>query len=541
MKFNRELDESAVPEWKEKYLDYKQAKKMLKAVARAIRSAGRSPLKPDQQPSPFAPSGRDGPVSSFLRRGWTAHGGLPRRRLPARAQSEVASSVWQRQDELESAATSRVSGMSGVSRVSSNVNPVDTWSPLRQQTTNVSNASGDSRPRMMRYGSIIGSPPGSQTPLSHRLSQQRTQVSTLELPNPALDLEISKGDQDRTWDDPEYDHPVSPGSVQDVRQRQRPARPPPTQLAHTGNAYQIRPPTDGAFQSSMHSGHRQGPKPRRFYSTPTGIPRSPLLHRMFSFAPSVKSSNRDNDVALEAYQELDFRQADFFHYLDKELDRIEEFYKEKEDEAIDRLKVLREQLHIMRNQRMDEIEASERLKKKQQLTHGTDGNVDPNDAHDADTSGDEATADNEPSRGRLPSGARLHHYKKSVVSQMDHALDRLEQVRTGHIGKTSNAMRYLGTPPSLGIEPDNNRDYTRKPQTSITYRAAKRKLKTAFFEYYRGLELLKSYVMLNHTAFRKITKKCDKTIAEQPGKTYMNDKVDNSRFVTSQTVDRLLK
>ena len=55
------------------------------------------------------------------------------------------------------------------------------------------------------------------------------------------------------------------------------------------------------------------------------------------------------------------------------------------------------------------------------------------------------------------------------------------------------------------------------------------------------MELLKGYALLNHTAFRKITKKCDKTIAEQPGKTYMLKKVDRARFVNSQTIDGLMK
>ena len=76
---------------------------------------------------------------------------------------------------------------------------------------------------------------------------------------------------------------------------------------------------------------------------------------------------------------------------------------------------------------------------------------------------------------------------------------------------------------------------------SVTYRVAKRKLKHAFVEYYRTLELLKSYALLNQTAYRKITKKCDKIIAEQPGKTYMLKKIDRARFVNSQTVDGLMK
>lgn len=69
MKFNKELDENAVPEWKEKYLDYKQGKKKLKAVGRAIKSVDKSPFKNASRQSPFGSSLRDAPVQNLFNRG----------------------------------------------------------------------------------------------------------------------------------------------------------------------------------------------------------------------------------------------------------------------------------------------------------------------------------------------------------------------------------------------------------------------------------------------------------------------------------------
>ena len=42
MKFAKELDEGHVPEWRYKYIDYKQGKKKIKAVSRALREANRT-------------------------------------------------------------------------------------------------------------------------------------------------------------------------------------------------------------------------------------------------------------------------------------------------------------------------------------------------------------------------------------------------------------------------------------------------------------------------------------------------------------------
>ena len=239
---------------------------------------------------------------------------------------------------------------------------------------------------MMRYGSIIGSPPVAEE--SPAMSEIQKQASLLELPDPALDPRVPKGQQSRGTNS-EQDRRVSFGTP-DTSQPQN---------AQIGRS--------GTFDTSTaHHTAPTGLKPRyqsvfapkRVNSMPADG--RPFMKRMFSLqkgAPSPKPpGSAGNDIALEAYRELDFRQAEFFLFLDKQLEKIEDFYEEKENQATERLKVLREQLHIMRNRRLEEVVEAENNKLKH-IMNGKqvngksapdplDGTKDTADAHPRRTS-----------------------------------------------------------------------------------------------------------------------------------------------------------
>lgn len=258
----------------------------------------------------------------------------------------------------------------------------------------------------------------------------------------------------------------------------------------------------------------------------------------------MRSGN--DDVALEAYREADFRQAEFLHFLDKQLDKIEKFYHIKEAEATERLGVLREQLHILRNRRLEEIVAAEQRQSRHHHSNGIMSFAPENlpwagrsgeEMEDPDQShGDENGAAN----GAVKDSSRPPHGHRwaSVTSQVDNAWDK---VRTGRVGKTSKAMEELGTPSSTRLDPGTQDYVRRQPKEAMPpYRVAKRKLKLALQEYYRSLELLKSYTLLNRTAFRKINKKFDKTVNSSSGAKmrYMSDIVNKAHFVSSDVIDQ---
>lgn len=247
-------------------------------------------------------------------------------------------------------------------------------------------------------------------------------------------------------------------------------------------------------------------------------PTRPPTRRMFSGLRSSDPSQ--DDIALEAYREIDVRQSQFFLFLDKEMGKIEDFYKSKEDEATERLKILREQLHIMRDQRMEEIlYATSRTKRPSNSTELLSNGV---------------------SRNSTLGGEDSHLIKKNgnVKNNWAKAINGIPgRKRVPQSGKTFEAMQQLSTPSGPRAMEDL-RDYTRKSgHPEVPYRTAKRKLKIALAEYYRGLELLKSYALLNRTAFRKINKKFDKTVNARPSGRYMAEKVNDAYFVTSSIVD----
>lgn len=205
-----------------------------------------------------------------------------------------------------------------------------------------------------------------------------------------------------------------------------------------------------------------------------------------------------SDVPLESYKEFDMRQAEFFTFLDKELQKIEVFYKTKEDEAAERLEVLRDQLHEMRDRRVAETLADQQKKARSQR-------LDPYE----DVS--------RPKSDSEPLGIKWLRPLENAVG-------------IGHAAKPNGNRQ----------DESAYHDFSRRPQQEVPYRVAKRKLKLALTEFYRGLELLKSYALLNRTAFRKINKKYDKAVQARPTGRYMSEWVNKAWFVQSELLDNYI-
>jgi hypothetical protein len=213
---------------------------------------------------------------------------------------------------------------------------------------------------------------------------------------------------------------------------------------------------------------------------------------------------------MDVYREVDTAQTDFFAFLDGELKKIETFYQDRENEATQRLTVLRDQLHILRDRRLDE------LVRANGRSSGMAGHLSQ-------------------AEGVIIESEEGHVSKQSgLLGAVNHAFDSAVH---GRVGRRTKFMQTMTTPHALRGQ-DDNRDYVRRvAETRIPYRSAKRKLKLALQEFYRGLELLKSYALLNRTAFRKITKKYDKLLNSRPAGRYMSEKVNKAWFVKSDVLD----
>ena len=325
---------------------------------------------------------------------------------------------------------------------------------------------------LMSYGSFIPTPP-TDSPIARYDSRQN-----FELPGPAMHVSSEGPD------------PANPG---DNRRR----HPGQSSMQRSTTMHSV-PSLSGADASKLRS------EPD-MHGSPGAVHKSPSqLRRLFSHTATMGPMGQSrSDIRLQNSSGFDLvreREREFYEFLDSELDKVESFYRLKEEQAGARLALLREQLHEMRNRRIKEVASD--LRRDDRHTH---------------ESGDESKQD------------RFNGWVQPFRAMIFPP------------GPNSKALSTMAHTPYLaghGRNGDASRDYTRRPQEhEVSYRTAKRKLKLALQEFYRGLELLKSYALLNRTAFRKLNKKYDKTITARPPYRYVNEKVNKSWFVTSDVLE----
>ncbi|GJN85739.1 hypothetical protein PLIIFM63780_009310 [Purpureocillium lilacinum] len=425
MKFAKELERDAVPEWRIKYLNYKAGKKYVKAVSRAINRTPRG--LSNRTPSFFrpTPAGRtSGPEPSHS--ATIASRGAPGRAPPA----------------------------------SSEARPIPTSAPAAEHEA----LRGDGN--NLQYGSFVATPPPSSPP------NPEDGHHNFELPAPALH--------------PPLDSPEPPRSTDTLRK--------------SLSRFTMTRKASKAAAAAVHNtnGTDQLTTPKRsatatFGESPSRITRI-LSHASATFPRS--------DTTVPHVDQVREREQEFYEFMDSELDKVESFYKMKEEQAGQRLTVLREQLHEMRNRRIQEM---------------VDEEQDDSAAH---SNGHENGVDK--------SNGWVHPFKAKIFPP----------------GPNSKALRNMPRTPFLppSASAETRRDYSRRPPSSdVSYRTAKRKLKLALQEFYRGLELLKSYALLNRTAFRKLNKKFDKAANARPPLRFMTEKVNKAWFVNSDVLDGHIK
>ncbi|KAG9065305.1 Xenotropic and polytropic retrovirus receptor 1 [Linnemannia hyalina] len=74
----------------------------------------------------------------------------------------------------------------------------------------------------------------------------------------------------------------------------------------------------------------------------------------------------------------------------------------------------------------------------------------------------------------------------------------------------------------------------------LHHKVARSRIKAAIYEFYRSMEMLKNYRVLNKTGFIKIMKKFDKTAGWKASKEFQASKLKTAYFVTSTILDDLI-
>lgn len=452
-----------ITEWRIKYLNYKAGKKHIKAISKALNRAQGTPA---QAPRKVGTPTSEVPTPPFV--------------TPAQRPSDL-------QHSLSPAAEY---GDQSRSRSAMMARSPPRSIPIRDRNRGEHQSLTEGADTGVQYGSIVPTPPDRDlAPLAKKASQ-------FELPGPAIKVPSNT--------------PDAPGA--------RPLTNRANSANSLGRAALQRSASMAGANNGMAADHSQEPSRLALPAsgstfpnlTPSDInsPRT-RLRRMFTFTgPSALERYRSRgEYDMRTLDEVREKEREFYEFLDSELDKVETFYKQKEDHAGRRLALLREQLHEMRNRRTAEIVEVRRHKRTDE-SHG-------------------------------------HAWKESDKVDGPAHIPLLDPLRTRLFrpGPNSKALSKMGTPDGRGGQgSDERRDYIRRPtEDEVSYRTAKRKLKLALQEFYRGLELLKSYALLNRTAFRKLNKKYDKAVNARPAYRYMTEKVNKSWFVNSDTLDHQIQ
>ncbi|KAK9727557.1 Xenotropic and polytropic retrovirus receptor 1 [Basidiobolus ranarum] len=214
---------------------------------------------------------------------------------------------------------------------------------------------------------------------------------------------------------------------------------------------------------------------------PKASEREPFLRSRTLNALSMPSYTLNMTESLESTSRLQIELArrspeerSFFELLDKELEKICQFYDEKEKEAVKRLYALREQVLVL----------------------------------EAATTG-----------GEGPSSEHVNYHRIDNTKKDGHNCDDCDLVYNDPV--------------------DPEEVERRREEIASNEKALKHRLEKALLEYYRSVELLKNYKILNHTGFMKILKKFEKTAHWKCTQLYMA-KAESRNFVASTILDKII-
>ncbi|XP_043690864.1 phosphate transporter PHO1-like [Telopea speciosissima] len=268
----------------------------------------------------------------------------------------------------------------------------------------------------------------------------------------------------------------------------------------------------------------------------------------------VTNSNRGGGDEEDLYQtELVqlFSEEDevkeFFMKLDEELNKVNQFYKIKEREFVERGEILNKQLQIL----LDLKQILNDRRRKDLLSKSDSGIFDRSNSssRSSDCSGLSSELDETPSQSPSPDDV-IAAFERSGVNFIG-ATTRTKTKK----GKPKMAMRIdvpittltrsISSITSMLWEDLITNPKKENPGGAVgdlingkKIQSAEKMIRGAFVELYKGLGLLKTYSSLNMLAFTKILKKFDKVANQQASEDYLKV-VKRSHFTSSDKVVRL--
>lgn len=252
----------------------------------------------------------------------------------------------------------------------------------------------------------------------------------------------------------------------------------------------------------------------------------PFLHRVLTLGKTPVTVATETSLTIPEVQAK--AEKEFLKWLLDELNKCEKFYQEKEKQAIERYRLMHEQLEVMRD----------RWYRDKHQTAFEDDNAEVDEDPDSDGNGQAASLGNsssmETTNGSVSNQAPTKKRPSwKTMADTINGYSRFYSTQkvefNGGDGDSDDTLDANGKPFPL-------RDYERRkklgrnPVNDPPHRMAKRKLKKAYIEYFHGLEMLKSYIQINREAFRKITKKFDKAAGLRTSTKFMTEYVDRSHF-----------
>ncbi|EIM89067.1 EXS-domain-containing protein [Stereum hirsutum FP-91666 SS1] len=256
-------------------------------------------------------------------------------------------------------------------------------------------------------------------------------------------------------------------------------------------------------------------------------------------------------------------QVAYIEKLEHELAKIEAFYLAREGEARERGRVLREQLRELGDHRREAHppnhhpwslpfiplpgSQTSRLVRRAVHRHHASSVAGPLEEREKDEpeltifgggSGEpDAEKDGEAEVDGLAGGVANDVPMEPRANGNGHwrGKDR-DSSRDREASGSGNGGHANGNGNGLG-----NGKHTNGKLNPEEYQHARKRLKKAVLEYYRGLEVLNNYRILNLTGFRKALKKFEKITKIPLQQPYMKERVELSAFASDETVQALLK